>query len=364
MFYAAKKYYGRFGITIGCPKCSSRSKRHGKKDGRQRYRCLSCGYVFKRRKHNLPVSFRDFKTFRQYAVNKANQEILGRSLKLSRQELSSRFNLFLLLPPSPALVNAVVPPACCSTTLWVYGFDGKWLGRSPILLIHRDVINGETLWWSVDFGETMAAVRSDLVSLIRACPGLIPPAGAVTDGKPGIASVIKSIFHLEDCQRCLVHVVRDLKKYLPLHSPLEATRKLRLISLALPEINTWGEKENHLAALTKWHERYGQLLKQRSYPLPGSGVKRRWWYTHGNLRRAWRLLTKDTGSLFHFLDNFLVPKTNNSLEGINRHLCRRAGMGKGKQLALMMWRLAFSRIKTKQEELKLWVYWKYSFFPN
>ena len=364
MFYAAKKYYGRSGITIGCPKCGSRSKRHGKKNGRQRCRCLSCGCVFKRRKNKLPVAFRDFKAFRQYAARVVDQKTLFVKLKFSRQTLSARFNLFLLLPPSPELVNAVTSPACCSTTLWVYGFDGKWLGRSPILLIHRDVINKETLWWSVAFSENMAAVRSDLIGLIDSCPGLIPPAGAVTDGKPGIAAVIREIFHLDFCQRCLVHVVRDLKKYLPLRSPLEATQELRLISLALPEINTWGEKENHLAALTKWHERYGQLLKQKSYPLPGSGVKRRWWYTHGNLRRAWRLLTKDTGSLFHFLDNFLVPKTNNSLEGINRHLRRRAGMGKGKQLALMMWRLAFSRIKTKQEELKLWVYWKHSFFPN
>jgi hypothetical protein len=295
-------------------------------------------------------------------VKTVDQETLSINLKFSRQTLSSRFNLFLLLPPSPELVNKVTPPVCCSTTLWVYGFDGKWLGRSPILLIHRDVINGETLWWSVAFSESMAAVRSDLISLIGSCPGLIPPAGAVTDGKPGIAAVIREIFHLDYCQRCLVHVIRDLKNYLPFHSPLEATQKLRSISLALLEINTWREKENHLVTLTEWHKRYGCLLKQRSYPLLGSGVKRRWWYTHGNLRRAWRLLTKDTGSLFHYLDNFLVPRTNNSLEGINRHLRRRNGMGKSKQLSLMMWRLAFSRIKTEKQMAILWAYWKRSFF--
>ena len=362
MFYAAKKYYGRFGITIGCPKCGSRSKRHGRKNGRQRYRCLSCGYVFKRQKHHLPVSFRDFKTFRQYAVKTVDQETLSVNLKFSRQTLSAKFNLFLLLPPLPGLVNAVTSPACCSTTLWVYGYDGKWLGRSPILLIHRDVINKETLWWSVAFSENMAAVRSDLIGLINSCPGLIPPAGAVTDGKPGIASVIKSIFHLDDCQRCLVHVVRDLKNYLPQNSPIRATRRLRAVSLGLTEINSPADKDCYLSMLNRWYHRYGSLLKERSRPEPGSAAKRRWWYTHGNLRRAWRLLTKDQGSLFHFLENPLVPKTNNSLEGVNRHLRRREGMGKGKQLALMMWRLAFSRIKTKRQLLTLWAYWKKAFF--
>ena len=362
MFYAAKKYYGRFGITIGCPKCGSRSKRHGRKNGRQRYRCLSCGYVFKRQKHHLPVSFRDFKTFRQYAVKTVDQETLSVNLKFSRQTLSAKFNLFLLLPPLPGLVNAVTSPACCSTTLWVYGYDGKWLGRSPILLIHRDVINKETLWWSVAFSENMAAVRSDLIGLINSCPGLIPPAGAVTDGKPGIASVIKSIFHLDDCQRCLVHVVRDLKNYLLQNSPIRATRRLRAVSLGLTEINSPADKDCYLSMLNRWYHRYGSLLKERSRPEPGSAAKRRWWYTHGNLRRAWRLLTKDQGSLFHFLENPLVPKTNNSLEGVNRHLRRREGMGKGKQLALMMWRLAFSRIKTKRQLLTLWAYWKKAFF--
>ncbi len=362
MFYAAKKYYGRSGITIGCPRCGFRSKRYGRKDGKQRYCCLSCSHVFKRRKNKLPVAFRDFRAFRQYAVKTVDQETLFVRLKFSRQTLSAKFNLFLLLPPSPELVNAVTSPACCSTTLWVYGFDGKWLGRSPILLIHRDVINKETLWWSVAFSESMAAVHGDLISLIAGCPGIIPPAGAVTDGKPGIASVIKSTFHLDDCQRCLVHVARDLKKYLPQNSPIGATRRLRAVSLGLTEINSPADKDCYLSMLNRWHHYNGSLLKERSRPEPGSTAKRQWWYTHGNLRRAWRLLTKDQSSLFHFLENPLVPKTNNSLEGVNRHLRRREGMGKGKQLALMMWRLAFSRIKTERQLTILWAYWKRSFF--
>jgi len=257
----------------------------------------------------------------------------------------------------------LTPPSCLKpASVWVYGYDAKWLGRSPVLLIHRDVTHKETLWWSVAKNESVAAVNQDLIALARSL-NFQPPAGAVSDGKPGITVVIKSIFHLENCQRCLVHVERDLKRYLPLHSPLEATQSLRMVALTLIKINSKTERRVYLTAVKRWYRHYGSLLKTRSYPIPGSGVKRRWWYTHGNLRRAWRLMTKAPDSLFHFLDNSLVPKTNNSLEGINRHLKRRAGMSKGKQLSLMIWKLAFSRVKTNRQRKRLWDIWKQQLLP-
>ena len=111
-------------------------------------------------------------------------------------------------------------------------------------------------------------------------------------------------------------------------------------------------------SLMMWESEYGYLLKERSRPTTGSGAKRSWWYTHGNLRRAWRLLNRDPDSLFHFLDNSIIPSTNNSLEGVNRHLTRRVGMIKGKQLSIMCWKLAFSRLKTPNDRKLLWDRWK------
>lgn len=282
---------------------------------------------------------------------------------MSRQELSGRFRWFLTLPPSPELISWVAPPSCLQpTTLWVYGYDAKWLGRSPALVIHRDITHKETLWWSVAKHESRSAVYEDLIALASRVP-IHSPVGAVSDGKPGITAIIKNILHLESCQRCLVHVARDLKHYLPLHSPIEATQDLRAIAIILTTIRSKQEQQIYLTSLNQWYGNYGHLLTTRSYPLPGSGVKRRWWYTHGNLRRAWRLMTKDPDSLFLFLENELIPSTNNSLEGINRHLIRRAGMSKGKQLSLMMWKLAFSRIKTTRQQLKLWDIWKRQLRP-
>lgn len=256
------------------------------------------------------------------------------------------------------LIASICPPACTKPDKsWVYGYDGKWLSRSPILLVHRDVKNKETLWWSVAKSENRGAVQADLIAIATLIKPRLPQ-GAVTDGKPGIGEVIKIMFHLSVVQRCVVHVERDLKKYLPLHSPLPATQKLREICIPLTRVKTKANYNQLYFSLTMWESEYGHLLKERSYPNPESGVKRSWWYTHGNLRRAWRLLNRDPSSLFHFLDNPIVPSTNNSLEGVNRHLTRRVGMIKGKQLSIMCWKLAFSRLKTPRLRKLLWDKWR------
>lgn len=277
---------------------------------------------------------------------------------LSRQSISSRFRWLLCLPPSPELVWELFPPRCTqSNRTWVYGVDGKWIGRSPVLLIHRDVTNRETLWWSVARSESGHAIREGLIELSRGLVGH-PPMGAVADGKPGIVRGVGEVFGSIPVQRCRVHVERDLKNYLPTNSPIPATQALRKIALTLSQVNTLADRNLFLFQLLIWESKYGHLLKERSKPHKGSGVKRSWWYTHSNLRRAWRLLTRDIESLFTYLEYPLIPPTNNSLEGINSHLVRRAGLSKGKQLSCMLWRLAFSRTKTRRQQLILWDSWK------
>lgn len=296
--------------------------------------------------------------FRQYVLGKLDYAFGAEQRGVSRQELSGRFTWFMSSPPSPQLIFRVFPPKCLTShSPWAYGYDGKWLGRSPILLVHRDVTHKETLWWSIAKSENIAAVKTDIKSLARYLSVNLP-VGAVTDGKPGIGEVIKEEFILEFYQRCLVHIVRDLKNYLPRRSPLSATRALRSIAISLTLVDTEENVREYFRQLQTWHEVFGAYLKEKSHPYPGSNSKRRWWYTHGNIRRAWRLMTTHPDTLFGFLTNPLIPKTNNSLEGVNRHLKRRAGMQKGKQLSLMIWKLIFSRIKTDRQLRKLWVNWK------
>lgn len=290
--------------------------------------------------------------------HETDQEIICDRLHISRQTWSTRCAWLCAAPPTPFEIAQLFPLSCMTPeVVWVYAYDGKWMGRAPVLIIHRDVTHKEIFWWSLARSESRAAVSEDLVAL---CSLLTPtsPCGAVTDGKPGIGVLIKAAFHLEVIQRCTIHITREVKMLLPHASPLPATQALRAIALTLCSIRTYGDRTVFFLALVLWEQEYGALLTQRTIPLKDSGTKRTWWYTHGNLRRAWRLLNLPPATLFAFLDNLDVPATNNSLEGVNRHLHRRAGMGKGRQISLMLWKLALSRIRTQAQKKQLWDMWK------
>jgi len=100
----------------------------------------------------------------------------------------------------------------------------------------------------------------------------------------------------------------------------------------------------------------------------GIGTKKKWWYTHGNLRRAWRLLTKDQDPFFVYLTNPQIPNSNNSLEGVNSQLKQKLGDHRGmklqQQVSFAFWYFTFSRVKNKSDLKKLWAGWKKSYNSN
>lgn len=277
---------------------------------------------------------------------------------VSRALLSRRFQVFLQNPPHPLMVWKANPPTITSVPrrLWTYGFDGKWLGRGCVVLIHRDVTHKETLWWSDSMSESIDAYTKDITP-IKHLTKDNHPVGTISDWKPGIVRIMGETWEGVYQQRCLVHVERDLKRLLPLHSPIPATQYLREIAMRICSLKTRADRNHFFFSLLLWHNEYESLLKERTIPVFGT-TKKRWWYTHSNLRRAWRILTHDTDSLFEYLDVPIIPSTNNSLEGINSHLARRRGLPKEYQVAMMYWQLALSRCKTPSLRKQLWGIWK------
>lgn len=244
-------------------------------------------------------------------------------------------------------------------TPWVYGCDGKWLGRVGVFFIHRNVTTKENLFWSFMASETYEAISTDIEQLAFLL-GPHLPVGAVSDWKGAIVSAVASHFGTIPHQRCLSHVNRQAKRLLPLHSPFEATQRLRCIASLLMIVEKQGDPKVWQAYLDRWEEQYGGMLKEKT--IAPKGITRKWWYTHGNVRRAWRLLTHDQNPLFVFLTNSLIPKTNNALEGVNSNLKQKLGDHRGmsvqRQASFLSWYMAFTRVKTDKDLRKLWGYWK------
>lgn len=240
MFYETKKYFGRSGITIGCPDCGGRSKKFGWFRGRRRYCCLSCSKTFGRQKH-LPVGFSDFSRFYCLVTGKVNRRRLMDERKISRPTLSLAFRPFFNKPLLPEEVWQVLPPKL--NVPWVYGVDGKWLKRLGVFVLHRNVTTGENLSWSFHPGETYDALTLDMAKLLELLDQKIAgshrrPQAAVSDWKGAIVNAVTLGFGEIPHQRCLTHVDRMAKNLLSKNSPFLATLKLRSLAEKLIRINS------------------------------------------------------------------------------------------------------------------------------
>ncbi len=270
---------------------------------------------------------------------------------------------FLARPPSPELLLRVVPPAAKIGTAfdWAYGVDGFWFHRDRIVLLQRDVTHKETLWWSLHLSESAVSA----FPAVDACGMIVDHdhlVGVVSDWKGALRISTSMVFGSLPHQRCLTHVVRQAKRLLPKGSPFLATRRLRDLAAALHRIKTVDHRNIWYAAMTRWGYVFGDMLIEKTIAPKGS--HRHWWYTHGNLRRGWRLITHDHTALFQYLSVPLLPATNNSLEGVNRGLAGKISIHRGLttdlQVSLVFWSCAFSRTKTPEEIQRLWDMWKKS----
>lgn len=305
-----------------------------------------------------------------------------REEKISRPVLSVKFKTFFIRPPKPEEVWSVLPPKVGDNTRakvdgktnnakegekpWVLGLDGKWLRREGVIMIYRDITNKENLFWSYWSSESYQALKTDLERLTELLRGSGKgglkedfPLGTVSDWKGAIVAGVSTLLPSLPHQRCLTHVVREAKRLLPMRSPFLSTRRLRVIAKKLIHIQSEEERRKWISSLLRWERRYGYRLRERT---PGVNTKKKWWYTHGNLRRGWRLLTQNWKPFFVHLSHPLIPRSNNSLEGVNSQLKKRLtshrGMRISQQVSFVFWYLAFSRVKNRSDLKKLWDAWK------
>ena len=281
---------------------------------------------------------------------------LSEVTKLSRTTLWRRFTPFFNYRISPEVINKLFPLKHCQNNCerWVLGLDGKWLHRFGVIMIYRDITNGINLWWSWQKSESYQHLCDDFY-YVYLLTKLNPPSGIVSDWKSSIVALGKDFYPGIAHQRCLAHMVREARRLLPARSPFTFTLKLREIALNIMDISDPTDYFYWEQELGNWRQSYDQILRLKSF---NPEVKKTSWFTHQNLRRAINLLTKDQESLFKYLHYNFLPKTNNSLEGVNSQLKQKLGDHRGmkpeQQIAFCYWHLTFSRVKTKKDLKKLW----------
>lgn len=293
-------------------------------------------------------------------MGKKNRSQIIEEGSVCRKTVSGVFKIFFNSPFSPEVVNQVFPLTLPSS--WVLSLDGTWLRRFGVIMIYWNQTVGECIWWSWEKSESYLALGTGLTTVVDEVGVNHLPVGAVSDWKGSIVSGVASYLGNIPHQRCLAHVKRDIDRLLPKHSPYQATLELRHIGHQLLQVKTEADKQAWLTLLAAWEVFYGHVLIERSTPDDPTKTKRRWWYTHGNVRRAFRILTKDQDHLFEYLNHPEIPSTNNTLEGINSDikakLRNHRGMKADQQYHYVSWYLTFKKVKTKDDLKKLWDKWK------
>ena len=258
----------------------------------------------------------------------------------------------------------VLPPTLTQTSdPWTLAIDGTWLHRNGVVMIYRDVTNHQNLFWSYHLSESYEAIRADLNTLTTLL-GTHQPSGVISDWKGSIVDGVANYFDHLPHQRCLIHVEREAKRWLPKRTPFAFTQELRNVALDLIRVETKKEMIDWKARVIVWQMAYGHLLTEKTYSQTevSSKGQPRWWYAHKYLRRCWYLLTNNWYPFFVHLDHPLIPKTNNSLEGVNSQAKRTLGNHRGmktlQQVSFLFWYLIFTRTKTKADLRDIWGWWK------
>ena len=318
--------------------------------------CLVCNRSFGKPKKQT-VGFSDFIRFSDFVLNKLNKLALSEVTFQSRSTLYRRFVPFFRYAPtsfdSLFLLDKYFKKK--SSRKWVLGIDGKWLRRQGVIMVYRDVTEKINLYWSYRMSESYEAIEADFKLLTPIVKNHLP-SGVITDWKGALVYAVNISLPPIPHQRCLAHVKRYLMRLLPLRSPIEATQRLRKIAQEIMTIESVKDKRLWRGKLYLWMKVYEYLLKEKTI---GVGTKKKWWYTHGNLRRAIKLLTFDEKHLFAHLFYKFLPKTNNAIEGSNSQiktkLSNHRGMKAPQQAIFIFWLLTFRRVRNRSDLKKLWV---------
>lgn len=180
---------------------------------------------------------------------------------------------------------------------------------------------------------------------------LIPrPDAVVTDGQKGILKALNTLWPTVVIQRCLVHVERNMREKLTMHPQSEAGLDLQWLMGHIWKINSYKDMVLFVAIFDELYYQHSEFIKQRTYKQDDKiyKIKRNWWYTHKDVRGAYRQIDKliRDDHLFAYITypKLNIPKTTNGLEGginsrIDELLHRHRGMQFGHQRRIVDWYL-------------------------
>ena len=277
------------------------TKKNGKKNGKQQYKCAVCGKQFlggeRLNGKELWHQYRSHKqTIRELATcYGVSESTIKRHLRYVTEEFKC-----INFPRSGTIL-----------------VDTTYFGRNWGIVVAMDSASGKKLWRKyvrheklIDYQEGIDFIESEGYQI----------NGIVCDDLKGIFKQF-SAYKVQMCQKHQMDIVR---RYLTRNPKLQAGKELLFLINQLTKLS---EKE-FVTKFDAWQEKWNDFLKERATNEQTGKTH----FVHKKLRSAYLSIKRHLPHLFVYKTISSMPNTNNALEGtfaaLKNSLRNHAGMSK------------------------------------
>lgn len=285
-----------------CPVCDSlHTKRNGKRNGVQVYKCIDCGYQFRNSKRPSTDEL-----WRVYQENKQTISELSALYHTSESTIKRMLS---------NVKKEWKQPDISGRSGYVH-LDATYWGHNWGVMLAIEEASGYPLYVEFIKSETNADYLTAVHSIEER--GYVIK-GLIIDGKQTLFSMFAS-YNLQMCQ---FHMKQIVRRYLTRNPRLMAARALKRLMENLTSLTEVTFKQEYQL----WKNDWADTLGKRSLLKSGRSQ-----YTHKRLRSAMRSIDLYVPYLFTYqkLECKGMPNTNNKIEGtftnLKKNLNNHCGM--------------------------------------
>ena len=244
---------------------------------------------------------------------------------IGHKTLTRHFHKFLDNPPIPKKPSE-------AKRIWLKA-DAKYFGKrgsvfSFCVILFKEEKN--LIYWRFARRETFREYIECFVLLMSWGYTI---NGITSDWHGSLVSSVKYIFKDNiPHQRCLIHLQRMAESLLTRKPKTKAGKELLELVKELNNIRTESEKSAFLSLFNSFEKKYLSFLNERTYYTEEHTRKRKWFYTHKNVRRVYRTIKATTGNLFLYIEYPKLNKDTNGLESEFSHLTEKIQTHRGLKL--------------------------------
>lgn len=254
------------------------------------------------------------------------------SAEVSSKTLRRAFDQFLLSPPRPKQRE--------NQTKVFVKVDAQYYSQNDCVILVKEKKN--LIYWQYFHRET---VQAYLIIFSRLRELGYEVQGVTSDWHGSIVGAVKLMFKGSiPHQRCLVHTQRRCQRFLTKNPQSEAGKQLLELVKLLNRISKEYEKQIWIKMFERLEKRHSDFLKERTYGKKKDGSKT-WWYTHKNVRIAYRSIRSSIDHLFLYLEYESLDKDTNGIESEFSHLKQKTnthrGLKRRRKIAAIYWYIFF-----------------------